>query len=93
MRKAATYRGARRNYALRELKTTWSDRWYYDKHRANYQRRTILSRSPSRYHPLKDMRDYLQSIGGKMTAGARAFVSKKKTQLVSANARKGARGT
>jgi hypothetical protein len=32
MRAASTYRGYRRNVCLRELKTTWGPRFYYEKH-------------------------------------------------------------
>jgi len=32
MRDGSTYRGARRNKCLRELKTVWGPHWYYEKH-------------------------------------------------------------
>lgn len=91
-RPAASYRGARRNYALRELKTVWGPEYYYAKHRANYIRRTVLSRTPSRYHPIKEMRDYAKTMGAKMTAGARTFVSGMKKVVLTASMRKSGRG-
>jgi hypothetical protein len=91
MRAADTYRGARRNLCFRVQKGVWSDKWYYERHSANYSRRTILSRKPSRYHPMKEMRDYLQKIGGKMTAGVRAVVKSPLSRVI--RSRGGARGT
>ncbi|HVM96155.1 MAG TPA: hypothetical protein VMT89_07185 [Candidatus Acidoferrales bacterium] len=32
MRDGSTYRGARRNKCLRELKTVWGPHWYYEGH-------------------------------------------------------------
>lgn len=55
-----SYRGARRNECLRgAVKGVWGPKWYYALHSASYHRRTILSRTPSKYHPLKAMRDYV----------------------------------
>lgn len=57
-RDPATYRGARRNRCLRELKTTWGPKFYYAGHDydylvnlGRYKRATILRQEPSRYHP------------------------------------------
>lgn len=38
-----TYRAARRNYALRELKAVWGPQYYYHKHNPQ-RRRGIVSR-------------------------------------------------
>jgi hypothetical protein len=76
-RAAETYRGARRNACIRELKGVWGPSWYYSKHNAKYRRGTALSKTPSRYHPLQVIGDFLKSKGksspGKkvgMSAGA-----------------------
>lgn len=94
MRSADTYRGARRNKCLRELKTVWNQTWYYEGHRAHYGRVTMLSRTPSRYHPMKEMRDYAKSMGAKMTAGIRAVAKKASLSItMRPTGRGGARGT
>jgi hypothetical protein len=64
MRKAETYRGARRNYCLRELGTTWGHpRFYHPKFKPNHIRHTVLSREPSRYHPLDTAGRHLRLLG------------------------------
>jgi hypothetical protein len=63
-RDAFTYRAARRNDCLRRTRPgVWGDHLYYSQHRATYHRRTVLSRRPSRYHPLAAIGEYLVSLG------------------------------
>ena len=84
MRDGSTYRAARRNAARGGV---WSDENYYEKHLAKYGRRTVLRKRPSRYHPLKSIKEYLAGIGAKMSPARLRVVVEPATR-----ARSGSRG-
>ena len=70
---ASSYRAARRNECLRgETRGIWgSPRFYYPEFEPKRWRVTMLSRRPSKYHPLADARAYLRSVKDRI-AGRRA---------------------
>lgn len=70
-RPSGSYRGARRNLCLRELKTTWGPEFYYNGHHAKERRATILRKAPSRYHPMKAVHDAFSSRSNFVKGAAR----------------------
>jgi len=64
-RDPSTYRAARRNLALRTLKTVWGPEFYYAGHRLTAHKRGAvpLSRRPSRYHLMEMAGTFLRSLG------------------------------
>lgn len=57
MRDASSYRAARRNDILRgDPQRVWGQQHYFSRHKAHYGRATVLSKNPSRYHPVSDLR-------------------------------------
>lgn len=69
MRDADTYRAARRNQILRVDKTTWgAPGSYYEGHTPKTRRATYFSRSPSRYHPIQAVKNYVADRKAKKAA-------------------------
>lgn len=72
-RAASTYRGARRNLVLRDLKTVWGPDWYYKQHDAKFGRTTVLSRHPSRHHPIDGLYYAWQKMKAQVREQKRVF--------------------